>query len=118
MLFFCSFFDERNRDRQHQLKFLSSYCFRHCIKRFDEREVNENDGKCISNCTDKYMNSWDRLLQRYQAYVLPPTKNVQPSNFKLFKKLAKGWWMKKNEQLQSKVSGTFDDALAKQSKCR
>ena len=118
-IFLCFvFFRFVHRDRQHQLKFLSSYCFKHCIKRFDEREVDEKDRKCISNCADKYMNSWDRLLQRYQTYVLPQTLNAKPSSFTLFKKLAKGWWMEKMEKLEGKMTSETDDTPVKEGEYR
>ena len=50
------------------------YCFRECVKTFEERQVLNRERKCVEGCSDKYLQSYDRALQRMQQLIIPKNR--------------------------------------------
>lgn len=59
------------RDKQHQFTTATNFCFKKCVQNFTEREIQKVERVCVESCVDKYLQSWDRTIQRLQQVVVP-----------------------------------------------
>lgn len=59
------------KDQQHKFNTSTNYCFYHCVKNFTDREIQRTERICVESCVDKYLQTWDRTLQRIQQIIAP-----------------------------------------------
>ena len=58
-------------DQQHKFTKATNYCFHHCVQNFTDRDIQKAERVCVEHCVDKYLQTWDRTLQRIQQLVAP-----------------------------------------------
>ncbi|XP_063233788.1 mitochondrial import inner membrane translocase subunit Tim10 B [Bacillus rossius redtenbacheri] len=44
---------------------MSETCFLRCVSSFDSRDVSEEEARCVSLCTSKYINMNNKMMQVY-----------------------------------------------------
>ena len=65
-------------------EFLQSYnrltqdCFKHCVNNFSSRKVSPEETSCASKCVDKYLNTTQRISQRFQEYNAAMNESMVP----------------------------------------
>ena len=62
------------RNYQDRFSTITQYCFDKCVSKFKGTELNREEQSCIQSCSDKYVNSWDRCLKRFQEFMLSQQK--------------------------------------------
>merc|ERR1712130_750806 len=59
------------QDAQHKFNTAVNYCFGHCVQNFTNREIQRPERACVESCVDKYLQTWDRSVQRVQQNIAP-----------------------------------------------
>ena len=65
-------------------EFLQSYnrltqiCFQQCVNDFTSRKVAKEESDCAKRCVDKYLNTTQRLSQRFQEYNSAMNESILP----------------------------------------
>ena len=65
-------------------EFLQSYnrltqdCFKHCVNNFSSRKISNEEASCASKCVDKYLNTTQRISQRFQEYNAAMNESMVP----------------------------------------
>lgn len=62
---------------------LSELCFVDCVWDFTTRKLRDNEEKCATNCTEKFLKMNQRISQRFQEFQMVANENAMAAVQKL-----------------------------------